>query len=1211
MTSKAEKFRDILQISQDRVANLDDVDLNNLMSDLLSAHAHRCNGTAAEVRTSVEVKAKDDGCDGWTPASTTAQDHWFGPTPTCWQFKAGSAGIPSRLDGEISKPIPTSTLRDGSRFVLIASASTNGLAGENDRLDTLRKEAAANGLPVDRIEVIGADRLTRWCNEHPAVASSWAARPVGLKRVGEWIRSEVHETPWQSTSETEALLASLRDRLAPKEGGVPHLHIYGPPGVGKSRFALELCRSATWKDSVIYLSNAADFPVREILHSAVSEPTVQLVAVADEAQAMQLEPLRDALEGSGGRVRLITIGHSPSPDLARIPAQEINPLKIEQVRNIVSQWHPSLPRESAEFVAQFADGYIKLARLAANAAARETLANVRQLIQAHDIRSFLDRMLPGEKRQYLYVLAALTSVGWTEEMQGEGKAISEHFGWNWDEVRIVIERLDQQYAIAPKGGRRRYISPKPLAIYLAMEAWEALPDKLKSLPDILPSEEARKAYYARYEMLSGTPQTQRFSDDQLQVFFSVENYLNALDVRRWTALAASNPRLAARAVRHALSSSDVESRRRIAGDARRAVVGTLVKLACKKVAFHDATMALALLAEAENETWSNNATGEFKDRFGVFLGGTPVPYTERLTVIDDLLEIGGSALTKLSIAALARVGSQHEHRAEVQTLGIEAKDPEWKPRTGEENLNCVREAMARLTRVATSAEQGLLPDFVSVIDQLSMLLRPPQTRPLIVGLFEAIRKTIPEAREAIRRAISSIIQRETQFWNELSDSDVADLRTAESSFEENSVFARLQKQVGQSSFIKEEQYDLTSIADELISKPSLLADNWAWLTSGNAADSWRLGLRLGELDMDGALESVLGGLAHRGPDLRLVSGYVYARRETVAGDWFDRWLTSEMDQRPDDHQLLFEIATRVDPTATSIRLVVEALGRGSVEPRLAGQLAYGVWSQLELQPLGTLLQALTEGGFEETAIAVLFQRLKDKPSDFGPLESLAVALATSRKLIQSKQQMIDFYWENVARRCTPGHPDEIASAICDAHAEREPGWMVEFSGAKKIILELADKHPTSVWRAMKSHLTRKREALLFPIGFPRNVIDKVPAEEVMSWISEEPPERGSTVAHLASKDFSSDETLACQILGEYGGLEVVGSSFFSSYISGMFRGSSSAHWDSLADNLAEVGKRTKLSRLRRWALSSEDSLRKMAAQDRQQEEEERLSDLDG
>src|SRR5437879_2017207 len=115
--SRESEFRSALQVSPERIAVLDDANLNELMRDLLCAQTYRCGAAYSEVRVNTEGRAKDDGCDGWSPKPTTA-DAWLGSVETCWQLKAGSAGEPSKLSGEISKLIPAKTLAAGGRFVV-------------------------------------------------------------------------------------------------------------------------------------------------------------------------------------------------------------------------------------------------------------------------------------------------------------------------------------------------------------------------------------------------------------------------------------------------------------------------------------------------------------------------------------------------------------------------------------------------------------------------------------------------------------------------------------------------------------------------------------------------------------------------------------------------------------------------------------------------------------------------------------------------------------------------------------------------------------------------------------------------------------------------------------------------------------------------------------------------------------------------------------
>lgn len=117
------------------------------MRQLLRAQAYRTGADASKVIVNTEDKAKDDGCDGWSP-KPSQDDPWLGLAETCWQFKAGKAGQPSKLGGEVTKPIPQKTLRTGGQFILVASGSVQGQKGERDRHKKLADEASASGLPI-------------------------------------------------------------------------------------------------------------------------------------------------------------------------------------------------------------------------------------------------------------------------------------------------------------------------------------------------------------------------------------------------------------------------------------------------------------------------------------------------------------------------------------------------------------------------------------------------------------------------------------------------------------------------------------------------------------------------------------------------------------------------------------------------------------------------------------------------------------------------------------------------------------------------------------------------------------------------------------------------------------------------------------------------------------------------------------------------------
>jgi hypothetical protein len=1207
VTIRSSAFREALQVSPERISNLNDSDLTTLMGDLLLAHAYRCGAAVSEIRVNAEVKASDGGCDGWSPRPATT-DEWFGASDTCWQFKAGVAGQPARLRGEITKDIPADTLKKGGRVVVVASGSTSGVQGEQDRLEVLREEAKAQGVPTDGIDVIGSDRLTVWCNLHPTVAGRFAGRPEGLWLLDEWLRNEEHRVAWQSTPALQAVLADKRQELDFSSNAVLHLHIQGPPGVGKTRFALEICREANWQSTVVYVRQASDGRLLQLIDGATAEPGVRLVVVADEVQKEQLRPLRDSLDRGDGRVRLITIGHCKSPDDARIPALEIRPLDAAPMANVIRGWHPTMPREHVDFVTRFAAGYVRLARLAANAVARDSSIDMRGLLDLHNIREFFDTMLGDGNREALYVVAVLGRIGWTDDVQVEGEAVAQHLKQDWNKVRASVEDFQRRLGIVPRGGRYRYISPKPLAIYLAVEAWTTFPNLLQTLPSVLRTEEAKIAYDDRLEDIASNPQARKFAREKLAFFFRVTDFAEPWDARRWSALSAADPTLAVRNILKALSSASPDEKLAIGQQARREVVNRLVQLAWSRATFHDATLSLALLAEAENETWASNASREFIARFEVALGGTSVPYVERMGVIDELLAIGRPGLNRLVVKALARVGNRHHMRWGGSPESDVVPEQEWHPRTGPEMLACVEEALGRLTKIARNSAEELRTELLTAARELSMLLREDAVRGSVAGFFEAVRETHPVTREPLRRVIADIVYRERKYWKELSPKELATLEAVHARFEDGSLGARLRQRAGPGMWEKDEaQNDLGQLALELVRDRTALDREWSWLTSGDAGDAWKFGEALAVADVEAMLDEVLAHLAARGPDLRVLCGYVSKRREQRGDVWFDAWVTQTFAARPDDLALLFEVSWRCGVTVATARILAAAVREQDIRPQLTRQLENGTWPQaLPLESLKDLLTALCGRGHRTTAVAVLEHRLRTTPTDLDPLEPIALEVVTSGEVIRDSAVMTDFYWKEVALRLVAHHARAIAAAIFREQADHSSAiWFAEYSTAKEVLLKCVSLDPAGVWQALEPHLS-SLAGLRFSVGFPSGLLDSLPADDIGRWVTEDPEEHASVIARLVNKSLMNDKTLTARILGQFGDNRIIASEFFSAFASGSWTGPSSLHWAGIAGELERVARSTTLPKLRRWAEEAAEGFRRMQERDAQREEEEEV-----
>ena len=530
--------------------------------------------------------------------------------------------------------------------------------------------------------------------------------------------------------------------------------------VGKTRFALELCRAAPWRDTVVYFPQSEDHRLLELIDSVAQDrdPEVRLMVVADEAQPEHLLLFRNSVEHTDGRVRLVTVGGCSTPDPQRIPELRIEPLDSATMRRVVNGWYPAMPPEHVDYVTRLAGGYLRLARLVANVVDADREATVPEVLHRTEIRQLLDRMLGKGDRRPLHVVAILSHVGWDDDRRAEGEAIAAYMGLDWSQVRHAVNDFHRHMQIAPRGGRYRYISPEPLGIYLALEALEVYPDILESLPAALPSEATRDAYYKRLQAIASNVRTRGYSREKLSLFFRIDDFVDPQRARRWSAFSAADPETAARNICRALKTASVDDRRGISAEARREIVWRLVRIAWRSSAFHGAVTALGLLAEAENEPWGNNATREFVARFQVVLGGTGLPYLRRLHVIDELLESERPELARLCVRALARAGSDYVSRWGAGPASDQVPEREWEPESGREHLECIDNAVARLETVAALRIPALQADLVKAADDLSLLLRYPESRKRVADFFTAVRAAYPGAREPLRQAVAVVMR---------------------------------------------------------------------------------------------------------------------------------------------------------------------------------------------------------------------------------------------------------------------------------------------------------------------------------------------------------------------------------------------------------------------------------------------------------------------
>lgn len=1183
-----------------RISQLGSPELAQLMRRLLDLESRRCRALSPNVN--VDEDTPDGGADAFTTAPSETSE-WLPPGDTCWQFKAGGAGTPAKIRNELENRIPKETLRRGGHYVLVANGCKTK-SGEDSRRSSLIAGAAAAKIAKahhTHVRVIGADAIAQWVSTHPALARDLAGLPPAFDTYDRWSADPSLQGVFVGQA-GEAQASSIRSAVL--GGGPVHVHVSGPAGVGKTRLVLEACRDAALRGEVLYASSARPEELRALLRHLVDHPGARLVLVVDEATHIDVALAEEHVRRAAGRLQVVSIGHERVQEQGLVTIR-LAPLPATEMHGLVSQAFPELPDQAQRFVVRVADGYVRFARLAAEALLKEPDIDVRALLApSTDAGLLLKRLLArvdDASRRALHVVAVLDRIGWDNELEGEGKAVAEHLGLEWPEVRLKVKLAHEAGFIAPMAGRLRYISPRPLAIYLALEAWETNGAALRTLEDALPTERAREAYRERLRELASAPQARSHCQEELRRFSREGDLNDVRSARRWSAFAPANPSLAARSLRLRLEASSLADIRAQAAN-RRTLVWTLQELAWRPEAFEDAVVSLSRLALAENESWANNATGIFKALFSPTMGGTAVPFLDRLPVLDRMLESQDLDTRCLAIAALARALEQHHTRTEFGPTGPACRPEEWRPQTWSDVKACIGATLDRLRRAAAQSIEDEDDALAGAGRDAAQWLLSPLTMQPAHDFLRVLAQGSLHRRAIVRKALGSELHREALLDEKRDQEAVA---TAERLFDDlggETVDDRLRAVVGTPGWESPDvEADWTAIVHEIVADPTILQRNWSWLTSGDAHEAWTLGDRLGRADSEERLLPQLGERLGRGRDLRTISAYLSARaamRSNAA--WIDDWLDG---QNAADTDLLYSVTWACTTSERAAKRLVTLFVENALTPAHLAQLAFGAWSarmpSSEFRRLATW--AVGRAPCRDALAGILAQRLRLDPAALGDLRDVVRDLVLDSALVHGASTLSDYHWQQLAFLLLPNDAGPVARTIFRVHGEID-GWFVDHSLAKDVLERCVKASPGTVWDELRPHLETD---IAFPVGLPDSVITLLPVQSVLGWVAEDPSKRAPAIARLAPPTFEHDDLLAARVADQFGGVPRVASALESRIFSGSWSGSSADRFARLAAGMEKVAERTQLSGLRRFARATARALRR-EAQERQRAEEEAL-----
>jgi hypothetical protein len=714
----------LFRVESRDIADLNDIQLTKLLKLLLHLEARSSGIAERAVDVALNITVADGGEDGRIKWEGGPDNTAYLPTRFCQiQVKATDMG-PTACANEIvaadgsMKHMVSDALDNGAAYILFTNRELN-TAQKTERVDKIREKLTELGKQYAgtvTIEIYDAAKIEGWVNKHISTivaVLNWVGRPLerGLKTWSDWgQQGEYQRFSFIADDDRKAALDSIKPLL--NEPG-KCARIVGLSGLGKSRLAFEAFRDVDEMDDfskrVVYVDAGANPAILGLVTDWV-QCGLKGIIVVDNCDISLHEKIRREIQRADSKLSVLTLDYN----FDRASQTVIIQLKQLPDENIKQMLAPVYGEQISDLdrIVSFAQGFPQMAVLLADA----RLENEPEMGRLTD-DDLAHKMLWGGRahdekdEKILKGCALFDRFGLDGEVSPEYEFIARMVvEVGADEFYDCVKRFEER-GIIDRRGRFAKLVPKPLAIRLAAEWWRRTrPQKQMELIESEMPGELVESFCDQVSRLDFLPEVKALTEELCgphAPFGQAEVILSNRGSRLFRSFVEVNPVATSKALSNVLNSLSDDDLVSIAGDIRRNLVWALEKLCFHEECFEEAVKSLLLLASAENESWGNNATGQFKQLFRSFLSGTEAPPELRIKVIDHALNSGKDSLRKLAVAALEQAIDTHGGTRSVGAEYQGSGEPliEWRPKVWGDVFWYWEQALLRLTNLVVEGDE--------------------------------------------------------------------------------------------------------------------------------------------------------------------------------------------------------------------------------------------------------------------------------------------------------------------------------------------------------------------------------------------------------------------------------------------------------------------------------------------------------------------------
>lgn len=1205
--------------THDDLSRLDAGGAVALISDLLWAEATRLGISISKIHISSNVNAPDGGVDAKISDHAVAGD-LIRVGHTAYQIKSGKEfgphqehAIKNELFGEKNQP-SKDNLKPRIRECMDEKGTYVLVCTGIDPVDRsvaeghLRTFFSACGYANAKTEVWVQNQLCGFITKYPSVALRVNGRESGeLRTHRSWAGDAEMGLPFQPGTNQLGLIANLKTALR-ASGSATQIHVRGEAGIGKTRLVLEATNDSDLRPLVLYTNRPIELLNGEFMAALTREDNnFAVILVVDECSAETRTQVWNRLKSRGQRIKLVTI-FNEWEESSGVSFLDAPLLEREKIIQIIEAYR--IAKDQADRFADFCSGSPRVAHVVGS----NLQKNPEDLLKPTDTVNIWERYVVGlddynaptvkDRLAVLRHIALFKRFGYGDPVITEAKAISAIIqkGYpliTWPKFQEVVSELRKRKIL--QGDTTLYITPKLLHIWLWLDWWNHhgngfdLEEFAKDLKgNLLPwflemfryAEQSQVARKVVSNLLgpNGPFRDKEFFRSRLGGDF----FLTLTDVDPKEALACLQATVGT------WSRAELLEFR----DGRRGVIWALERIAIWKDLFSGAASLLIKLAEAENETWTNNATGVFAELFSPGHGEvapTEASPQERFPILEKALTSESTITRAIALKACdAALEARHFSRTVgAEHQGFKLKPKLWTPKTYGEIWDAYQKVWNLLRKQLPSlpADQR--------VEAVKSLFNNGSAIATSTNLGEIVLETWKEIRHCGWATTAEVLQHLISFLryrrNELRPEIIKLAEKFRDELVSNGFPALMKRYVAMD--LLEDHFDdkerptdardkrIRALAEQCSEQPSLLQAELSWLITEEAKNGYRFGYELSKLDKSRTfLKEIVE--AQRKPTPKstpfFLSGYMRAIFESETSKW-----EQLLDAFTADDQMRAHV-----PELTWRSGMSNSAGLRILKLAQAGQMEI---SQFGMFCMGGVIKDLSEDVFRQWAEFLLqqtdvvsvrilinlmhFYFLDAKPGRRLPAD-LALRALGHTALFQTGGEfhtMDRYHWAAVGSAFASIYPNEslaLAKTIVE-HFGEEGTIVGRFdSEAHKVLMEISQQNPREVWELVSERLGPPIDSRAFHLkswlrgekyspGGETGVLPLIPLDAIWRWVDANPEKRAWYLASFVPKQLfrhAEKPCLAREVLIRYGTDSSVRNNLMANFSTEGWSGPASAHY---------------------------------------------------